>query len=70
MIDIEQDARRYAYIRAHLVQAIKDNPSIAGVYIRPPGKKYWFERERDIDDAIDEAMEMETRNERTKRRSD
>lgn len=70
MIDIEQDARRYAYLRACLAQAIKENPSIAGVYIKPPGKKYWFDKEKDIDDAIDEAMEQEMQIERTKRRFD
>jgi len=55
--DIEQDARRYQYIRSALSQAIKDNPTIAGVYIRPPGKKYWFENVKDIDEAIDELLE-------------
>jgi len=53
---IEQDARRYRFLRLALEQAIKDNPSIAGIYIRPPGKKYWFENAKDIDDAIDEQM--------------
>lgn len=57
MRDIEQDARRYAYIRLALSKAIESNPSIAGVYIKPPGKKYWFESDKDIDAAIDQAME-------------
>lgn len=66
MTDIEQDARRYAYIRACLALAIKANPTIAGVYIKPPGKKYWFDKDQDIDAAIDEAMEGEIVNARTK----
>jgi hypothetical protein len=39
-----------------LEEAIKENPYLAGVYIKPPGKKYWFETAADIDQAIDEAI--------------
>jgi hypothetical protein len=57
LVDIEKDAKRYAFIRTHLVEAILKNPYIAGVYIKPPGKKYWFDNASDIDQAIDEAMQ-------------
>lgn len=57
MTDIEQDARRYAFIRSALAAAIIDNPTMAGVYIKPPGKKYWFDSPKDIDAAIDECIE-------------
>lgn len=53
------DAERYQYIRKILVDAIKNNPSIAGIYITPPAKKYWFDSQTDIDEAIDEAIRGE-----------
>lgn len=55
------DAERYQYIRKVLMEAIADNPHIAGIYLTPPSKKYWFETQQDIDDAIDEAMRGENK---------
>lgn len=53
------DAARYRYIRRVLGEAIAENPHIAGFQIRPPGKKYWFDKQQDIDEAINYAMKYE-----------
>jgi hypothetical protein len=55
---LEKDASRYRFIRDELRKAIDCNPHVAGIQLSPPGKKYWFDCEQDIDDAIDAAMKI------------
>lgn len=53
---VERDALRYQFIRKVIEGMVKDHPAVAGIHVRPPGKKYWFDTVNDFDDAIDEAM--------------
>jgi hypothetical protein len=60
--EIEQltkDAERYRYIKRVFASSIELHPYLAVVGIRPPGKKYWFETVKDLDEALDEAMANE-----------
>lgn len=53
---LEKDAMRYRFIRKAIAQTIEKHPEIAGIQVRPPGKKHWFDTVQDFDEAIDEAI--------------